>query len=170
MAESRILLKGQQLPVLSDFDEMETAGLNVNSLLIAAGAVPREMVTGPATLTNAFAGTTTVSAGRLPPDTIMISLRGVPPSVCSRLIATSGSGSTGAFGNTTNVASGQLLYSVTQDLVPSGFIGVAVNPARAGVSCNYGSQAHLNAGMGGTPTTPKLTGNVNVYMYFMIDA
>ena len=164
------MLKGQQLPSISSFDAMETAGLNVNSLLIAAGAVPREMVTGPATLTNAFAGTTTVSAGRLPPDTIMISLRGVPPSVCSRLIAASGTGTNGSVGTTTKVSTGQLMYSVTQDLVPSGFIQPAMNAARAGVSCNYGSQAHLNAGFGGTPSTPKLTGNVNVYMFFYIDA
>jgi hypothetical protein len=31
-------------------------------------------------------------------------------------------------------------------------------------------EAHLAAVLSATPTTPRLTGNVNVHMYFMIDA
>ena len=63
-----------------------------------------------------------------------------------------------------------VLYAVSRDHVPRGAISAPINPTRAGVCCNCGSQAHLAAGMCGTPTTPRLTGNVSVHRYFMIDA
>ena len=46
----------------------------------------------------------------------------------------------------------------------------ANNAKRAAVSCNYGSLAHLAGGLDKTPGTPRLTGNVNVHMFFIIPA
>jgi hypothetical protein len=62
-----------------------------------------------------------------------------------------------------------VLYAVSQDHVPRGAISAPINARRAGVSCHCGFLAHLAAGMGGTPTTPRQTGNVSVHRYFMID-
>jgi hypothetical protein len=45
-----------------------------------------------------------------------------------------------------------------------------INATQAGVSCNYGSPEHLAGGLDKTSTTPRLTGKVNIYMFFMIDA
>jgi len=169
VAETRILLQGQPLPQWTTIETFETTGLNVNPILIAAGAVPTDMVTGAATLSNAFGGTTRITAGGIGPLTtnrlFMISVRGIPPSVCSRLIASNASSSSG--GNTTSVSHGQMNYVVSQSDVPaqSAVISQPMNPTQAGDSCNYGSQAHREAGYT-TPLTPRLTGNVNVYIYF----
>jgi len=173
VAETRILLKGQPLPQWTTIETFETTGLNVNPMLIAAGAVPTDMVTGAATLSNPFGGTTRITAGALNSVTyyrlFMISVRGIPPSVCSRLIAATGSSATvGEI--TTSVSHGQANYVVSQSDVPTqnAVIGQPMNPTQAGDSCNYGSLAHRNAGYT-TPTTPRLSGNVNVYIYFWLE-
>ncbi len=173
VAETRILLQGQPLPQWTTIETFETTGLNVNPVLIAAGAVPTDMVTGAATLSNAFGGTTRITAGGVGPLTrnrlFMISVRGIPPSVCSRLIAATGSSATvGEI--TTSVSHGQMNYVVSQSDVPaqSAVIAQPMNPTQAGDSCNYGSQAHRDAGYT-TPSTPRLTGNVNVYIYFVAE-
>ena len=63
-----------------------------------------------------------------------------------------------------------VLYAVSQDTVACGAISARINATWAGVSCNCGSLAHLAAGLSATPSTPRLTGNVNVYMVFLINA
>jgi len=176
VAETRILLQGQPLPALSDYTTFETTGLNVNPMLIAAGAVPTDMVTGAATLNNPFGGTTRITAGSGFPGrgttwhVVLLSVRGIPPSVCSRLIAATGSSASGGI-VTTSVSHGQINYGVSQSNVPTTnfeFIAAPMNPTQAGDSCNYGSLAYRNAGYT-TPTTPRLTGNVNVYIYFWLE-
>jgi hypothetical protein len=174
VAETRILLQGQSLPAWSNYATFETTGLNVNPMLIAAGAVPTDMVTGAATLNNPFGGTTRITAGSAGQgttwDVVLLSVRGIPPSVCSRLIAATGSSASD--GNiTTSVSHGQINYGVSQSNVPTTnleAIAFPMNPTQAGDSCNYGSLAHRNAGYT-TPSTPRLTGNVNVYIYFWLE-
>ena len=63
-----------------------------------------------------------------------------------------------------------LIQQLLQDDVPSGAIAAPLNVTRAGISCNYGSLAHLAGTFNKTPSTPRLTGNVSFYMFFMINA
>lgn len=169
MAETRVLIKGQPLNTVTNATVFSTETLNLNSFLIASGAVPPDMVTGTATLSNAFGGTTSINAGAFgTDDLIMITLTGIPPSVCTRLITGNGFNGT-SFRTTTAVSPGQVMYAVSATTAMSTLINWAVNATQAGVSCNYGTTAHLSATINGTPTTPKLTGGVTVFLFFAID-
>ena len=63
-----------------------------------------------------------------------------------------------------------LIGALYQDDVPSGAIAAPLNVTRAGISCNYGSLAHVAGTLNKTASTPRLTGNVSFYMFFMINA
>jgi hypothetical protein len=61
-------------------------------------------------------------------------------------------------------------YAVSRDSVPRGAISAPITAIRAGISCNYGCQAHLAGALDRTTTTSCLTGTVNVCMVFLINA
>ena len=176
VAETRGLMRGQTLTKVNDPSVFLSPELNLNSRLVASGAIPSEMVTSAATLRNPFGGITLVSAGNYGQDLIMVMLSDIPPSACVRLIAGKDSTvlSTGPAGTgpraTTAVANGQTAYAVSKSNSPIGMNSWPLNPTQAGVSCNYGSAAHGVVGPNGTPTTPRLTGNVSVFLFFAVDA
>jgi len=176
VAETRALMQGQPLTRINDPSAFASPELNLNSILIASGAVPSEMVTDTATLKNPFGGTTSVSAGNYGQDLIMVMATNIPPSLCVRLIAgeestilSTGAARTGTWA-TTAVAYGQTAYAVSTSVFPIGMNSWPLNPTQAGVSCNYGSAAHGAVGREGTPATPRLTGNVSVFLFFAVDA
>ena len=45
--------------------------------------------------------------------------------------------------------------------------GYSMNPTQAGWMCKYGSAAYTNKTI--EPTTPALSGNVEIDMYFLLD-
>ncbi len=61
-------------------------------------------------------------------------------------------------------------YDVSRDTVPRGAISARITATRAGLSCNYGCQAHLAGGLDKSPGTPCLTATVHVCMVFLIPA
>jgi len=176
VVETRSLIRGQTLTKVNDPSVFLSPDLNLNSLLVASGAVPSEMVTDTAALRNPFGGIALVSAGNYGQDLIMVMLSDIPPSVCVRLITGKDSTvlSTGLDGTgtraTTAVAYGQTAYAVSKTNFPVGINSWPLNPTQAGVSCNYGSAAHGLVGLNGTPTTPRFTGNVSVFVFFAVDA
>lgn len=168
VAETRVLIKGQPLNTVLSANVFATDALDITSYLIAAGAVGADMVSSPTTLRNAFGGSVRVTAGSFGSnDLIMLSVTGIPPSVCTRLLAGSRDGANTA---NTAVATGQFMYATSTDTIMPGFSVWPLNATQAGVSCNYGSLPHINVGINGTPATPRIQGNVEVWMFFRIDA
>jgi hypothetical protein len=144
--------------------------IDVTAYLISAGAVPQGMVASPASLVNPFGGNTTLilsyntQYGRL----LQIILSDVPQGVCARLL-TASSGSDEAFpGATTKVASGLSFSAV---FAPPNFAMVprvfAMNATQAGWMCKHGSLNYTDKTA--QPTSPPLSGNVFVSMWFALD-
>ena len=168
VAETRVLIKGQPLTTVLSANVFATDALDITSYLISAGAVSPDMVSSPTTLRNMFGGTVSVTAGRFGPNNlILISVTGIPPSVCTRLLTGSRDGANTA---NTAVATGQQMYATSTDTMLPGFSVWPLNATQAGVSCKYGSLAHINAGIDGTPNTARIQGDVDVWMFFKIDA
>jgi hypothetical protein len=176
VAGTRGLMRGRTLTKVNDPSVFLSPELNLNSRLVASGAVPSEMVTDTAALRNPFAGITLVSAGNYGQDLIMVMLSDIPPSTCARLSAGKESTvlSTGPAGTgpraTTAVANGQTACAVSKANSPVGMNSRPLNPTQAGVSCNFGSGAYGAVGREGTPATPRLAGNVSVFLFFAVDA
>ena len=180
LAEARVLVKG--LPV-------STTQLNVNYILVSAGAVPSDMVIDPedwphpllAQLSNPFGGTTELRYQNLEGvygQVIRITLTNVPQGVCARLL-TASSGTDSLTGS-----SGVTVYEGTNlggtNLISSGYLmggagnvglathkGYMMNPTQAGWMCKYGSTAYTNKTV--EPTSTPLSGNVEVRMMFLVE-
>jgi hypothetical protein len=167
LAEARVLIKGQ--PVSDD-------PANITPLLISAGAVPADMVASATSLTNPFGGTTAFyTQFQLAQQTITIHLTNVPQGVCARLLtATSGIEDTfspSMNGATTLVSSGfvmggvaQLPYPEGSGIIPRSYV---MNPTQAGWMCKYGSQFYPKKTT--EPSTPPLSGNVDISMRFLVE-
>jgi hypothetical protein len=168
LAEGRVLIKG--LPLTADDS-------NLNGLLIAAGAVPPDMVTGPWTISNPFGGTTEFY-GSLPlplpgaPNVVKrihIVATNIPQGVCARLLtASSGSASgMGGFGVTTLVSSGYVLGGAAASH-PVQERNYAMNATQAGWMCKYGSNSYNT--QSSEPATAPISGNVIISMSFLVEA
>jgi hypothetical protein len=167
LAEVRVLLKGiplEELPV--------AMSSNMTSYFISAGAVPPDMVIDPNTLSNPFGGNTTFGAGLFfGQPYIGINLTNVPQEVCVRLLtATSGSdyvrGS--GVGATTRVSNGYMLGGGAAPDQPQWSREYTMNATQAGWMCKYGAINYTNKTT--QPTTPPISGNVNVTMVFLVNA
>ena len=168
VAETRVLIKGQPLNTVLSANVFASDALDITAYLISAGAVSPDMVSSATTLKNPFGGTVSVTAGRFGPnDLILISVTGIPQSVCTRLLTGARDGANTA---NTAVATGQYMYATSTDTIMPGFSVWPVNATQAGVSCNYGSLPHINVGINGIPATPRIQGKVDVWMFFRIDA
>jgi len=166
MAEARVLLKA--LPV-------STPTFNITGTMIAAGAVPPDMVKNPGELSNPFGGA--VGLWQMPwgaSQFIEIELSNIPQGVCARLLtATSGfdyvpvPGGAGS-GATTIVSSGFVRSAVFSNDVPDGeeWRTHIMNPTQAGWMCKYGSDSYPVKTT--QPTSTPYPGVVNVRMYFLI--
>lgn len=105
VAETKILFKSQPFAVTTD----PLFGTSITSALIAAGAVPADMVAGPAALTNPFGGTTDVQVMNFGNNALIaLRLTGIPQSVCARIL-TSSSGSTMQLTGNTPISDGYLM-------------------------------------------------------------
>jgi hypothetical protein len=179
LAEARVLVKGMR--VSNDW-------INVNYILVSAGALPSDMVTDPADwphpllpqLSNPFGGTidldyrNTYDYGQL----MSMTLTNVPQAVCARLLtASSGSDSligdnaylSNNLGGTTLIGPGYLMGGAGV----GGEFAVVVqkpymmNPTQAGWMCKYGSNNYPNKTV--EPSSTPLSGNVRVRMQFMVN-
>ena len=166
IAEARVLIKG--MPQTGSVDEP----MDIASFLISAGAVPPDMVTSATSLSNPFGGATVLGSWpSINGPVILIGLSNVPQGVCARLM-TASSGSdfsplTDAAGSTTLVSSG---YSGGLVSSPGSFgqwRDYSMNPTQAGWMCNYGSGYYGNKTT--QPTSPRLSGNVSVFMTFLVE-
>ena len=168
LAEARVLIKemppGQSTGTITPID--------VTSLLIAAGAVPSDMVTSPTSLSNTFGGQTRFDSyistvGRF----FIINLTDIPQGVCARLLTSkspSESNYTVASTGATQVGSGYFQGGVGPASGSHHILrNYAMNPTQAGWNCKYGGMAYTNKTV--EPTSAPLSGNVNVSMWFMVD-
>jgi len=163
LAEGKIVLKDYPMP---------SVPTDLNSFFISSGAVPPDMVASASTLRNPFGGQTHIMAGymhgRFP--VIAILLANVPQGVCTKLLtATSGSDWVpGGVGATTRVSSG-LVRGGAIPLASSVYWTqpYAMNATQAGWMCKYGAVNYTNKTT--EPTTPPLSGNVNMSMIFLLD-
>ena len=166
VAETKALVKGM---ALSDVPN------NISAYLIAAGAVPPDMVESATTLSTAF-GPMDFYAGIFNQDAaslyIGINLTNIPQSVCVRLLTASARSSPPEdwynggvpIGGTTLIASGLLLASVAQDNMfwDRAYVMTATE---AGWMCKYGSRTYTSQTT--EPTSAPLSGNVDVSMTFL---
>jgi hypothetical protein len=131
------------------------------------------MVVNPTTLSNPFGGTTEIRAFQWgDDDVIMLGVSNLPQSACVRLISGRASSTTGNQSvATTIVSTGQTFYAVIdpEDRM-AGLLSWIVNPTQAGTSCKYTSVWHSAVGINGTPRFGRLTGEVEVWMAFIVDA
>jgi hypothetical protein len=166
LAETRVLIMGQPLTTLNANLNVSNT-LDLTSYLIAAGAVPSEMISGPNSLRNPFGGTVALNAANLGSRgaVIIITTTAVPQVVCARLL-TSSSGTTFLSSGTTPVGPGYILGGATP---PPDFswVDYIMNPSEAGVNCKYGVAAHTSEIA--TPTSAPLVGPVNVMMGFLVE-
>jgi hypothetical protein len=160
IAETRVLLKA--LPP-------STPSFEITPTLIAAGAVPPDMVLDPLTLSNTFGGYVSLwnfSAGGS--QTIDITLTNIPQGVCARLLtATSGLAAGGA---TTIVSSGYVEAAVVSTDVPSEgeYRNHIMNPTQAGWMCKYGSDNYPVKTT--QPTSTPYPGVVDINLVFLLHA
>jgi hypothetical protein len=182
IAEVKVAAKG--LPIIKNqVGESTPVEFDVNSYLIAAGAVPPDMVTSGTSLSNPFGGTTSFEVYYLSPfiggipsaHLIKVDLTNIPKGVCARLLtATSGIG--------LKMVNGKLMGSSATTLVSSGYVWggagpssmpisavnfFAMNPTQAGWMCKYGANNYYNQTT--EPTSAPLSGNVTVTMWFWVD-
>jgi hypothetical protein len=150
---------------------------DITSVLIAAGAVPPDMVASPTSLSNPFGGETRffTSTSVIGNRVILITLTNVPQEVCVRLLTATSEGPdfewhVGAVGNSTIISDGYARASVAAPAMFGEFVGYNMNLTQAGWLCTYGSDSYYTLG-GKTvkPTTDPLSGNVNIAMYFLAD-
>ena len=169
IAEARVLIKGIPL---------STVPTDITSYLIAARAVPPDMVKSATELSNPFGGITEFYSGHFTIGGssypfVSMNLYNVPQGVCARLLTASAGSAyvVGGAGGTTLVSSGYM-----EGAVGSGDVGAArsyiMNATEAGWMCKYGSTAYSNAysNKANQPITAPLSGNVTVTMTFLINA
>ena len=165
IAESRVLIKG--IPVTA-------IPTDITSYLIAARAVPPDMVKTATELSNPFGGQTEfytemACIGSSCYPAVTMNMYNVPQGVCARLLTASGGSVyvTGGAGGTTLVSSGYMRGGVG-----SGDIGTTrghiMNATQAGWMCKHGSDFYPTKTT--QPTNTPLSGNVIVTMTFLIDA
>ena len=165
LAESRVLIKGIPL---------STVPTDITSYLIAARAVPPDMVKSATELSNPFGGITEFYSGHFTIGGssypfVSMNLYDVPQGVCARLVTASAGSAyvVGGAGGTTLVSSGYM-----EGAVGSGDVGAArsyiMNATEAGWMCKYGSTAYSNKA--NQPITAPRSGNVTVTMTFLINA
>ena len=175
LAETRVLIKGLAL---------SPAPTNISSYLIAAGAVPPDMVKTPTELTTPFGTGVHVQAymmmgfgGQQIGGVISIIAQGIPQGVCARLL-TAKAGQDGAWnangnfdhsgGATTVVSSGLVMGGAGPDTsAQPGVKGFAMNPTQAGWMCKYGGEFYETKTS--EPTSPPISGTVKVGMIFFVD-
>jgi len=169
LAEARVGMKG--LPLTA-------TPFNITSFLIAAGAVPPDMVHSSSLLRNPFGGTTEFwSTSVLGYHIVSFMTREVPQEACARLLsATSGTeytwGSAGE-GGTTLVSSGYAGGSVAASFVPDFAVppliyrNFIMNPTQAGWMCKYGAANYTVKTT--EPTSAPISGTVTVLMYFIVE-
>ena len=167
VAETRVLMKG--LPPSAEW-------FDITPTMIAAGAVPSDMVLSPTSISNPFGGTTELNASPLSFGDQMVSVEvtNVPQGVCARLLtSSSGSGfafGTGGAGFTTLVSSGTMFTGAMASTASSGTVrNFAMNATQAGWMCKYGGAAYSNKTVEPTAATP-LSGNVTVTWWILINA
>jgi len=167
VAETRVLMKG--LPPSATF-------FDITPTMIAAGAVPSDMVLSPTSISNPFGGTTELSATPLSWGDQMVSveLTNIPKGVCARLLtASSGSGfafDTGGAGFTTLFSSGTMFTGARASTAPTGTVrNFAMNATQAGWMCKYGAIAYSSKTTEPSTATP-LSGNVTVTLWILINA
>jgi hypothetical protein len=179
LAEARVLVKG--MPVSNDW-------INVNYILVSAGALPSDMVTDPATwphpllpqLSNPFGGTIALDYRNSYDhgQVMTMTLRNVPQAVCARLLtASSGSDSlvgdssylSNNLGGTTLIGPGYLMggAGVGGEFAVFAQKPYMMNPTQAGWMCKYGGNNYPNKTV--EPTSTPLSGNVIVRMQFMVN-
>jgi type II secretory pathway pseudopilin PulG len=171
LAEARAQIKGVPITPGTPF--------YLNNFMIAAGAVPPDMVTSETDpwagqlLSNPFGGRTQIiglnsfNVGA----TIQILSSNIPKGVCARLLtASSGSHSDWTFNNvgaTTMVSSGYWLGGAA----PSGDLPTVkpygMNATQAGWMCKYGGSNYPVKTV--EPTSAPISGNVSVSMVFMVE-
>jgi len=164
VAETRVLMKG--LPPSAEW-------FDITPTMIAAGAVPSDMVLSPTSISNPFGGTTVLNASPLSFGDQMVSVEvtNVPQAVCARLLtASSGSNfSAGGAGFTTLVSSGTMYTGARASTASSGHVrNFAMNATQAGWMCKYGATAYSNKTVEPTAATP-LSGNVTVTWWILIN-
>jgi hypothetical protein len=175
VAETRVLIKGQPLPTATVLNGGLTRSdvLDITAFLISAGAVPPDMVRNATTLSNPFGGTTTVNAFLFNADgpVVFISLTNVPQSVCVRLLtASSGQGGTAG---TTLVSNGYIRGGAENGNQPVSQRSIfwtkpfIMNVTQAGWMCRYGGNDYTNQNT--QPNTTPISGNVNVFMFFLVE-
>jgi type II secretory pathway pseudopilin PulG len=171
LAEARVQIKGVPLQIGTTFF--------LNNFLIAAGAVPPDMVTSETDpyagqlLSNPFGGTTMIVGNTTAANgaTIQIVSSNIPQGVCARLLtASSGSHSDWRFnndGSTTLVSSGYFVGGAAPsgDLVTVKPYGM--NPTQAGWMCKYGADNYPDKTV--EPDSPPISGNVSVSMVFFVE-
>jgi len=171
LAEARVQIKGVPLKIGTPF--------YLNNFMIAAGAVPPDMVTSETDpwagqlLSNPFGGTTMIVGNTTAANgaTIQIVSSNVPQGVCARLLtASSGSHSDWTFNNvgaTTMVSSGYWVGGAA----PSGDLPTVkpygMNATQAGWMCKYGGEAYVTKTV--EPTSAPISGNVSVSMAFLVE-
>jgi hypothetical protein len=167
LAEARVLVKG--MPVSSD-------PINVDYILISAGAVPADMVVSPTVLSNPFGGTTHFQYQNILDygQVFRMTLTNVPQAVCARLLtASSGVDSlTGDSAYLSNNLGGTTLIGPGY-LQGGAGIGLPthkpymMNPTQAGWMCKYGSAAYTTKTV--EPSSTPLSGNVTIRMMFLVN-
>ena len=170
IAETRILMKWQ-----ADTKSQSKLGnmIDITPVLIAAGAVPSDMVKSATELSNPFGGKTEFYSWfpLLGEPLIYMRLSNVPQGVCARLLTASGGSDyqwlTGGLGITTAISHGYATGGVGTAGMVKDANGYSMNPTQAGWMCKYGSAAYTNKTI--EPTTPALSGNVEIDMYFLLD-
>ena len=166
VAETRVLIKGQPLTTVLNTGFALSDTLDITAYLISAGAVPSDMVAGPAALTNPFGGTTSVNAVSLAgTPLVIITSTGVPQAVCARLL-TASSGSTNLQAGTTAVSSGYLLGGASA--AGMSFQNFIMTASQAGWMCKYGAANYTNQFV--QPATAAISGNVTVTMMFLVES
>ena len=181
LAEGRVLVKGMP------FDP-DNLVVNINKLLISAGAVPSDMVTDPASwphpllpqLSNPFGGTIEVDYLDMNDygQVMRMTLTNVPQAVCARLL-TASSGTDSLVGDDaylSNNLGGTTLLGPGYLMGGAGIVGefgvvaqkpYMMNPTQAGWMCKYGSNNYPNKTV--EPTSTPLSGNVEVRMMFLVE-
>jgi hypothetical protein len=168
LAESRILIKGT---------ELTDVPANMTSYLIAAGAVPTDMVASPTELSNPFGGETRFFSHLVSgTPTMSVQLTNVPQGVCTRLLTATSTSVTewdwtpttfGHAGATTLVSHGYFAGLVMEPGGPLVWKGYIMNVTQAGWMCKYGS---ANYPVKTTqPTSTPISGNVDMWMFFMVE-
>jgi hypothetical protein len=168
VAETRVLIKGQPLNTVVNTNFNVSDTLDITAFLISAGAVPSDMVASATTLSNPFGGTTTVNAmnvAGLGPVMFITSTR-VPKGVCARLLTSSSS--TQDRRATTPVSSGYIFGGAMASGAGMAFQNFSMNATEAGWMCRYGAASYTVQNI--QPNAQSITGDVDVFMMFVVEA